>query len=84
MTWTDSIVTTTITTATDPCGTYIHTLTDVTNGALDAAVFPTSDLVSATKSLDVLTTSFGKTGVYTLELEVAYSNALTTKVTKQF
>lgn len=84
MTWTDSVVTTSITSAVDPCGTYVHSLTDVAIGSLDTAVFPTSDLASATKSLDVATTDFAKVGVYTLELEVAYSNALSTTATKQF
>ena len=67
--WTDSIVSSTISTVPDPCGALTHELFDVTSGtplALNSNVFPASDLISATKSLTVATTDDSLVGTYTI------------------
>ena len=60
------------------CGTYTHAVTDITTTptSLDPAVFPTTDMASATKSIDVATgaVDFAVAGQYRLELSVSFTN----------
>ena len=60
------------------CGTYTHAVTDVTTTAtsLDPAVFPTTDMTSATKSIDVAigVGDYAVAGQIRLELSVTFTN----------
>ena len=60
------------------CGTYTHAVTDITTTptSLNPAVFPTTDMASATKSIDVATgaVDFAMAGQYRLELSVSFTN----------
>ena len=76
--WDDTIVSSTIAVGIR-CGPYVHVITDITSTpttTLDSAVFPASDLASATKSIDVATgaVDFARVGQYQLELRVYSAN----------
>ena len=85
--WTDSIVETSIATTVDPCAPYVYELWDVTSGpevALDSDVFTEVDLTSATKTLCVQSSDALKAGLYQLRLYVYYASIQDNKVSKDF
>ena len=66
--WTDAIVTSDVTIVPNPCPTLAFNIVDTATGlAPDTSVF-TSDLASATKTLDVATSDMLQASTYSLEL----------------
>ena len=79
--WTDSIVSTTAT-GIEPCGPYVYELVQVETLAnsemdvpLDLDVFPTHDLTSATKTIDVQTNDPTKVGFHIIRVYVYFKNS---------
>lgn len=76
MSWTDLlIISTDLSTVTNPCGAYITEIWDFTTGsevAPDTSVF-TIDATSLTKTIDVTTSDLAKIKTYyTMEVKVYY------------
>ena len=76
LSWTDSIVTSDITAVPDPCGALTHDITDASAAVLSSYsnIFPSYDLASASKTLDVATTNFADAMAYPLILNVYYTS----------
>ena len=87
ITWTDAIITSTLSKATDPCGAYVYEIWDIGTGseaALDATIFTHNDLTEATRILEVQTDDFDKDGVYDMRLVVHYANSPDKPFFKEF
>ena len=85
--WTDSIVKTSISMRFNPCAPYVYELWDVTSGpevALDSDVFTEVDLTSATKTLGVQSSDASKAGLYHLRLYVYYASTPDNNASKDF
>ena len=85
--WTDNIVSSSISDTNNPCGPYIHELWDIGTGSqvvLDSNVFTQSDLSLPTKTLDVQTDDFSKVALYDLRLVVYYTNSPDKQFSKEF
>lgn len=86
VTWDDSIVTTTITSAVDPCGAYVYELLDAQTETTLAIQEPFTayDLTSATRSLDLFFSDSSLAGAYELRLDVHYPHTPERKTSIQF